>query len=78
MGVKGASATFRLYLNPGVFWLWVGGAVMVLGQRAIFDVPTAAIALVGLGLLWRFRTQEPILVAGAGVLGLVLYPLFRG
>jgi len=31
MGVKGASATFRLYLNPGVFWLWVGGAVMVLG-----------------------------------------------
>ena len=31
MGVKGASATFRLYLNPGVFWLWVGGGVMVLG-----------------------------------------------
>ena len=27
----GRRATFRLYLNPGVFWLWVGGAVMVLG-----------------------------------------------
>ena len=31
LGMKGASATFRLYLNPGVFWLWVGGGVMVLG-----------------------------------------------
>jgi cytochrome c-type biogenesis protein CcmF len=28
---KGTSATFRVYLNPGVFWLWVGGAIMVLG-----------------------------------------------
>jgi cytochrome c-type biogenesis protein CcmF len=27
----GRRATFRLYLNPGVLWLWVGGAVMVLG-----------------------------------------------
>ena len=28
---RGRSATFRLYLNPGVFWLWVGGAVVVIG-----------------------------------------------
>ncbi len=27
----GSAATFRLYLNPGVTWLWVGGAVMLLG-----------------------------------------------
>jgi cytochrome c-type biogenesis protein CcmF len=31
MGMKGASATFHLYLNPGVFFLWAGGAVMALG-----------------------------------------------
>jgi cytochrome c-type biogenesis protein CcmF len=28
---KGTSATFRLFSNPGVMWLWVGGAVMVIG-----------------------------------------------
>ncbi len=27
---NGKSATFRFYLNPGVTWLWVGGAIMVL------------------------------------------------
>jgi cytochrome c-type biogenesis protein CcmF len=27
----GRTATFRLFLNPGVMWLWVGGGVMVLG-----------------------------------------------
>jgi cytochrome c-type biogenesis protein CcmF len=27
----GGSATFRLYRNPGVNWLWLGAAVMVLG-----------------------------------------------
>jgi cytochrome c biogenesis factor len=48
MAMKGASATFRLYLNPGVFFLWVGGAVMVLGGIVALwpprrsGVPTAA------------------------------------
>ncbi len=51
----------------------IGGAVIVLAQRAIFDAPTAAIALIGLGLLWKFRLQEPVLVVGAGLAGLVLY-----
>jgi cytochrome c-type biogenesis protein CcmF len=27
----GERATFRFFLNPGMTWLWVGGAVMVLG-----------------------------------------------
>ena len=31
MAKRGTSATFRLYLNPGVFFIWVGGAVSVLG-----------------------------------------------
>ncbi|HEY3118706.1 MAG TPA: chromate efflux transporter, partial [Chloroflexota bacterium] len=43
----------------------IAGAVIVLGQRAVYDVPTVLIALVGLGLLWKFRTQEPLLVGGA-------------
>ena len=56
----------------------IAGAVIVLAQRAIFDVPTAAIALVGLAMLWRYRTQEPYLVVAAGVAGIVLYPLMHG
>jgi chromate transporter len=53
----------------------IAGAVVVLGARSIVDVPTAAIALVGLVLLWRYRVQEPLLVLGAGVAGLALWPL---
>ncbi|MSQ10145.1 MAG: chromate efflux transporter [Dehalococcoidia bacterium] len=51
----------------------IAGAVVVLAQRAIFDVPTAIIAAVGLTLLWRFKLQEPVLVAGAGIAGLLLF-----
>lgn len=56
----------------------IGGAVVVLAQRAIIDAPTAAIAVVGFALLWRFRVREPYLVAGAGVAGLILWPLVGG
>lgn len=56
----------------------IAGAVVVLGQRAVFDIPTALIALVGLALLWKLRTQEPLLVAGAGVVGLLAWPVFHG
>src|SRR5262245_18107648 len=27
----GQTATFRLFLNPGVMWLWIGGGIMILG-----------------------------------------------
>jgi len=30
----GNSATFRFYRNPGITWLWIGGAVMALGGAA--------------------------------------------
>jgi cytochrome c-type biogenesis protein CcmF len=30
----GNSATFRFYRNPGVNWLWIGGALMALGGAA--------------------------------------------
>jgi chromate transporter len=56
----------------------ITGSVIILGQRAIFDVATAAIGLVSLVILWRFKLHEPIVVAGAGLAGLVLWPLLRG
>ena len=37
----------------------IAGAVVVLGQRAIFDPPTAAMGVIGPGTLWKFRVQEP-------------------
>ena len=56
----------------------ITGAVVILGQRAIFDVPTAAIGLVSLGVLWRFKPHEPIVVAVAGMVGLGVWVLTRG
>jgi chromate transporter len=56
----------------------ITGSVVILGQRAIFDIPTAAIALASLGVLWRFKLHEPVVVAAAGVAGLVLWQLVRG
>jgi chromate transporter len=53
----------------------ISGAVLVLAQRAIFDLPTLAVALVSLGLLWRFRIAEPVLIALAGAAGFVFWPL---
>jgi chromate transporter len=55
----------------------IAGAVVVLGQRAIVDVPTAAIVLASLGLLWRFKIPEPLLVVAAGAIGIVLSTLLR-
>ena len=51
----------------------IAGAVIVLGRQAIVDGVTAAVAIVGLALLVRFRVSEPLLVIGAGVAGLVLW-----
>jgi len=55
----------------------IAGAVILIAKRAIYDPPTAAIAAVSLAVLWRFKVPEPILVAAAGLVGLVLFPLFR-
>ena len=52
--------------------------MVILGQRAIHDVPTAAIGLLSLGVLWRFKVHEPVLVSLAGLAGLLLWPLVRG
>ncbi|MDP2628228.1 MAG: chromate resistance protein [Candidatus Rokubacteria bacterium] len=41
--------------------------------RAIVDVPTLLIGLVALGLVWRFKIPEPVLIAGAAAVGLLLF-----
>ncbi|MGH7816348.1 MAG: chromate efflux transporter, partial [Candidatus Binatia bacterium] len=55
----------------------ITGAVIVLGARAITDWPTAAIALISLAVLWRYKIPEPIIVSIAGLVGLVLFPIFH-
>jgi chromate transporter len=56
----------------------ITGSVVILGQRAIVDLPTAAIGLLSLGVLWRFKPPEPIVVAAAGLAGLALWQLVHG
>ncbi|TLS48795.1 chromate transporter [Paenibacillus antri] len=56
----------------------ITGAVIVLGQRAIIDIPTALFAVITLGLLWKFKKiSEPVIVLGAAVIGLIVYPLLH-
>jgi chromate transporter len=55
----------------------ITGAVIVLGARAITDLPTAVIGLVSFGVLWRYKISEPILVIISGLIGLTIWPLFR-
>ena len=55
----------------------IAGAVILLARRAIYDVPTAAVALISLGVLWRFKVPEPILVAAAGIVGLIAFSFFK-
>src|ERR1043166_1670202 len=56
----------------------IAGAVIVLGLRAITDIPTALIALISLAVLWRYKIGEPIIVTISGLVGLILWPLVRG
>lgn len=54
----------------------IAGSVIVIGRRSIIDWPTALIAVTTLLMLWRFKKmQEPAVIAGAAVVGLVVYPL---
>lgn len=55
----------------------ITGAVIVLGRRAIIDLPTALVAISALLILWKSprRIPEPIIVGGAAIAGLVLFPI---
>lgn len=51
----------------------IAGAVVVLGKRTITDIPSFLIALTTASLLFRFRKlQEPLIIAAAAVIGIVL------
>ena len=56
----------------------ITGAVIVLAKRSIFDIPTALLALGTVLLLWKLKKlPEPVIVAGAALIGIVAYPLVR-
>jgi chromate transporter len=51
----------------------IAGAAVVLGRRAVFDAPTALIAISSLAILiWAKRVPEPLLILGAGLVGLAI------
>lgn len=56
----------------------ITGSVIVLAKRSIVDIPTALMALATVALLWKFKKmQEPVIVGGAALLGLAIYPLLQ-
>ena len=57
----------------------ITGAVIVLAKRSLIDIPTILLALATAFLLWKFKKlQEPVIVAGAALIGLIAYPLLHG
>lgn len=54
----------------------IGGAAIILGRRAIIDLPTVVIALATLGVLLAFRKlPEPFLIIAAAIAGVVIKQL---
>jgi chromate transporter len=51
----------------------IGGASVILAQGSIRDLPTLVIGLISLIILLRFKIPEPLLIAAAGIVGIVLY-----
>lgn len=57
----------------------IAGSVVVIAQRSITDLPTAAMAILATALLWRYKKiPEPALVIGAALAGLAIHPLVGG
>jgi chromate transporter len=56
----------------------ITGAVIVLAKRSVVDVPTILLALGTVALLLKFKKlPEPVIVAGAALIGLAAYPLMH-
>jgi chromate transporter len=52
----------------------ITGAVVVLGRRTLTDLPTVLLALVTLGLLWKWKkVPEPVIVLFAAIVGFAVY-----
>jgi chromate transporter len=50
--------------------------VIVIAKRSIVDIPTIVIALVTMLLLWKYKKlQEPIVIAAAAIIGLIVFSL---
>ena len=53
----------------------ITGAVIVLAERSIVDFATALMALVTIGLIWKVKKlPEPVVVAVAAIVGLIVFP----
>lgn len=50
----------------------IAGAVVVLARRSVYDLPTTLICAVSLAVLFRWKIPEPVLIACAAVVGMVL------
>lgn len=57
----------------------IGGAVLVLGRRSVYDLTTALVAAVTYLLLWKGlrgrHLPEPVIVLVAAAVGLAIYGL---
>ncbi len=53
------------------------GASILLGKIAIGDWLTALVGIVGLFILFRWKVSNPLLMAGAAVIGLLAFPLLQ-
>lgn len=63
----------------------IAGACVVLGRRTIFErgwtpeIPKVLLLLITIGLLIKFKKlPEPVIVLGAALVGLVIFPLISG
>jgi chromate transporter len=52
----------------------LSGAVVVLGRRSVVDVPTAALALSAVVLLWKWKLPEPLVICAGALIGLLIFP----
>ncbi len=56
----------------------IAGSVVVIAKRTLVDLPSAGLALLTILILWRFKKlQEPVVVAAAATVGLIIYPFLN-
>jgi chromate transporter len=77
----------RYRLNPnvqgfvkGAYGAAIGtilGACVLLGKIAIGDWLTALVAVASLAVLFRWKVNNPLLIAATAVVGLIAYPLLQ-
>jgi chromate transporter len=51
----------------------IAGAAVVIGQGSIIDIPTAAIGIASILVIWRWKLPEPLLIFAGAVVGIFLY-----